>query len=518
MMKPHRLKFAPRGQALIMVMGVVLVASVVAFLVFNSGRAVNEKINLVNAADAAAYSGAQITARQLNFMAYTNRAMIANEVAIGHSLSFHMEVDLIRQVISAFNTLIPGANFLGAATEQLSSIISGIYMLAVDANTAHFSYLQESAFLNFASRNSQGVSVLEGAMQSVLSEYEMHDNKHILLNDMQTLTNFETQSATVPADIAQASQDARTMNQQFCRMVLFVNPSPGLASGSNDDVSRGNQMMDYCNALATSNSGSGAGSAGSPMLDQGVMLEMLQIARGTVDDAGWVRDRNHSYTKGTLLGTLTVTRTGDSDIVFQNGQLNWAANADTMNFRFRFNGLLGGVLSLFGLRTISTQANAAGDSVAISQQMGTNIDNAARALLRTAGLCDQDNDGDGAVDVSCNSLVGQSYRGVQKYTYLNSGAQTSLITAFLTQSRCADGIGVDKNGNEVQGWHNNLSFLDKNRDICNSNMYAVSQAQVYYERPQCFDGGQGCQFGFSSTTTGIERPNLFNPFWQARLQ
>ena len=81
-----------KGQMLPVVIAVFLVAVVMFFAVFNSGRAVNEKINLVNAADAAAFSGAQVAARHLNFMAYTNRAMIANEAAIGHLYSFQVEV------------------------------------------------------------------------------------------------------------------------------------------------------------------------------------------------------------------------------------------------------------------------------------------------------------------------------------------------------------------------------------------------------------------------------------------
>ena len=41
-----------------------------------------------NAADAAAYSAAILTARELNFMAYTNRAMVANQVTIGQFAAF----------------------------------------------------------------------------------------------------------------------------------------------------------------------------------------------------------------------------------------------------------------------------------------------------------------------------------------------------------------------------------------------------------------------------------------------
>src|SRR5690606_1907071 len=150
------------GQAMVFAIALTLICSVMIFFVINSGRAVNEKINLVNAADAAAYSGAQITARQLNFMAYTNRAMIANEVAIGHSLSFHMEVDLARQVAGAVNDVFPGFQAIADLVVGISDILGGIYMLAVDANNAYYSRQQQLAFSNFAAPVN-GITVLEGA-------------------------------------------------------------------------------------------------------------------------------------------------------------------------------------------------------------------------------------------------------------------------------------------------------------------------------------------------------------------
>jgi hypothetical protein len=50
---------------------------------YKAGRLTSEKMQLQNAADAAAYSISVIEARDLNYIAYTNRAMVANEVAIG---------------------------------------------------------------------------------------------------------------------------------------------------------------------------------------------------------------------------------------------------------------------------------------------------------------------------------------------------------------------------------------------------------------------------------------------------
>jgi hypothetical protein len=51
--------------------------------VVRAGILTAEKMQLQNAADATAYSVSTIEARDLNFTAYTNRAMVANEIAIG---------------------------------------------------------------------------------------------------------------------------------------------------------------------------------------------------------------------------------------------------------------------------------------------------------------------------------------------------------------------------------------------------------------------------------------------------
>ena len=68
-----------------MVFVVLFLPVVVLSLVFlyKAGRITSEKMELQNAADAAAFSVAVVEARDLNYMAYTNRAMVANEVAIG---------------------------------------------------------------------------------------------------------------------------------------------------------------------------------------------------------------------------------------------------------------------------------------------------------------------------------------------------------------------------------------------------------------------------------------------------
>lgn len=85
-MHPH-FRRHQKGQALIYGLFVMTAGIAGLFFLFNTGQLAYEKSKLVNTADAVAYSGGIMNARALNFQAYTNRAMIANTVAIAQLVS-----------------------------------------------------------------------------------------------------------------------------------------------------------------------------------------------------------------------------------------------------------------------------------------------------------------------------------------------------------------------------------------------------------------------------------------------
>ena len=72
-----------KGYVTVLTLVLFSVLSLSLLAMFNSGQIVTHKLKLQNAVDAAAYSSAGIVSRELNYMAYTNRAMIANQVAVG---------------------------------------------------------------------------------------------------------------------------------------------------------------------------------------------------------------------------------------------------------------------------------------------------------------------------------------------------------------------------------------------------------------------------------------------------
>ncbi len=75
-----------RGQSSVFVIVFLGITILSLIFLYKAGKLTSEKMELQNAADGIAYSVAILEARDLNFMAYTNRAMVANEVAIGQAV------------------------------------------------------------------------------------------------------------------------------------------------------------------------------------------------------------------------------------------------------------------------------------------------------------------------------------------------------------------------------------------------------------------------------------------------
>lgn len=100
----------------------VLIASAALMLMYNTGQKVTEKSQVANAADAAAYSGAVWTARHLNFMAYTNRAMIANHAAVGHLVSYVSWIRYIDDSIEYIDRITQFIPYVGQYVDMVEQV------------------------------------------------------------------------------------------------------------------------------------------------------------------------------------------------------------------------------------------------------------------------------------------------------------------------------------------------------------------------------------------------------------
>jgi hypothetical protein len=176
-----------RGQIAPVALFGVLIASAVLVMLFNTGQKVTERSQVANAADAAAYSGAVWTARHLNFMAYTNRAMVANHAAVGHFISYVSWVRYVHDSIEAIDRVTQWVPYVGQyidAVEQVAEQVrtatehsASIAVPALDAWNANFRAAQLEAQASLA------IESLDELMQRTARAYD----ERISINDREAL-------------------------------------------------------------------------------------------------------------------------------------------------------------------------------------------------------------------------------------------------------------------------------------------------------------------------------------------
>lgn len=217
----HRGQIAP-----VALFGVVITSAVLAVM-FNTGQKVTERSLVANAADAAAYSGAVWTARHLNFMAYTNRAMVANHVAVGHFISYVSWVRYINDSLQAVDRVTQWIPYVGQyvdLAEQISAQVresteraAQLTVPLIDGWNTNLLAAQVEAQASLALRN----------LQTLMAQTAIRYDADIRVNDDQAFARmpdelralFEAQTisqlAAVPAFVQRysAGRDGNAMQE-----------------------------------------------------------------------------------------------------------------------------------------------------------------------------------------------------------------------------------------------------------------------------------------------------------------
>ncbi|MGV7207007.1 pilus assembly protein TadG-related protein [Oxalobacteraceae bacterium A2-2] len=175
-MKPMRLienamrRHWQRGQSLVYGLFMMVAGLAVLIFIFNTGQITEEKTKLVNTADAVAYSAAVMHARALNFDAYTNRALMANEVLIAQAVSAaSWSAHVVRHTDN-----VPPMNCNGGysvpASLLLFEYIPVCYLLSLPAAKAGATGLEESvkaAAKATVAASELAKTILQGAQASM---------------------------------------------------------------------------------------------------------------------------------------------------------------------------------------------------------------------------------------------------------------------------------------------------------------------------------------------------------------
>ena len=147
-----------RGQALPVGLALILFGSLLAVVLFNSGQMTSEKSRLANTADAAVYSGLVWQARALNFQAYTNRAMVANQVSIAQFVSLnswtkygHQTTDNINNTLGWFPPFRPftqAAESVMNAVDMVVNVVATVAVPVIDGVNMVLSETQRAVYIS----------------------------------------------------------------------------------------------------------------------------------------------------------------------------------------------------------------------------------------------------------------------------------------------------------------------------------------------------------------------------------
>ena len=171
------------GQVLPLGLVLVVLGMMGALVLFNTGQVATDKMRLANAADAAAYSGALFQARAMNYTAYSNRAMVANQVAIGQAVSIRSWIryaEAVADNIQVITSWIPFVNGITSSVQTAVSTADSVLGNVIDV------YMRILGGITVA------LSASQTAMQvaAVLSSEEL-----IRVIPKETDSRFETDSA-----------------------------------------------------------------------------------------------------------------------------------------------------------------------------------------------------------------------------------------------------------------------------------------------------------------------------------
>jgi len=213
----HR-RLAVTGQVLPLAALLLVAIGAAFYLMVNSGQAVQEKIRVTNAADAAAYSAAVAEARALNYDAYLNRAIVANEISIAQMVSFASWLRYFATASDEFGANAADINFFLLPNAKVAQLD-----VAFGGSAAVAAYLGGRRVGDYAEAVIQAIGALISAHDAAvralaLSQQAVHASLAAGVRQRQIAnTVVRAMDPALQADILPASHGFDTFTRAYAR-------------------------------------------------------------------------------------------------------------------------------------------------------------------------------------------------------------------------------------------------------------------------------------------------------------
>ena len=186
-----------RGQVLPFAILGLTIGCAVLLLMYNTGQKITDKTVVANAADAAAYSAGIWTSRHLNYMAYTNRAMIANHVGTGHLVSYISWIRYVQNSTRKLEKISAWIPYVGAAVRAANTYAE---LLVDAADTAAPYAIEGIELLNdsyFASQVEAQFNLTYFKLNAIMEETARVYDPDIRINEITDMSGLPVAVRTV---------------------------------------------------------------------------------------------------------------------------------------------------------------------------------------------------------------------------------------------------------------------------------------------------------------------------------
>jgi len=200
------------------------------WMMYDSGIVNIEKVRLQNTADSAAYSSAVVVARDMNFIAYTNRAMVANQVSMGqmvgmaslahHQSAYASQIGLLAGFIPSAKVIEPIATVVAKGIDALATIMANSIVPQNEFVITGLSEAQAAFHLTAsiaAERMSTDVTLANDADVKQLSLFGVAQLHEQIADLIGTIQNLRPNAASLPSG---ADDDPKKRFSEFQNIVV----------------------------------------------------------------------------------------------------------------------------------------------------------------------------------------------------------------------------------------------------------------------------------------------------------
>ncbi|GAA4029608.1 pilus assembly protein TadG-related protein [Actimicrobium antarcticum] len=463
-----------RGQALIYGIFVLIGGLTALHFLFNTGQLSSEKTKLVNTADAVAYSAGVMQARALNFDAYNNRALVANEVLVAQMVSLSSWGQYVTTHSNKLLLVLPSC--LNIDTAVVSAFVD------FDLIYGSFCLLAANFAINVLSDAGAAVTNAAAGMIPLI------EASKTAIRTAQTLLHapvyFQAASLRVMQDVAD-----RNYAGDGAVTVASLGPTSSGNPSSSLDLLNGFTRR-YADADRT---------------------RFAEVARIAASSDSFVRQRN--WTSNAVvpqfcldsLRTNSVRRRGGTELI---GLDEWKAE-DTESFWAwrKSRGFL-------GFLSCDQRETPIGVGMQQAYPDGMDQDESGAWLGGSRST-------NPAASGSATSTAWNGYTGLPSFYDLSDLTAADPVMKFsvrLTRNaastRTSDGSSAITATPRLNNFSNNFA---------NGVMTATASGEVFFERPLT-DPGNVAGGNFNQYAEAVlgsvsrrEIGSLFNPYWQVRL-